>query len=68
MTRRERPVFCPRCGSHETQAIRTGWPEPELGQTSPRQGGVPFGRLLGIDNPDRVCRKCGQQWLTRAGR
>ncbi|MGH7554824.1 MAG: hypothetical protein ACREMQ_17630 [Longimicrobiales bacterium] len=54
-------MICPRCGSVETQAIRTGWPEPELGQKQPSEG-PPFKKLLGIDNPDRVCKKCGHQW------
>ncbi len=54
---------CPRCGSVETLPIHAGWPEPELGQKGPPQG-PPFRKLLGIDNPDRVCKKCGHQWQT----
>lgn len=59
---KKKPI-CPRCGSIETRAIRSGWPEPELGGKMPREGPL-GGQLLGIDNPDRVCTKCGHQWST----
>jgi hypothetical protein len=57
--------ICPRCGSTETVAVSVGWPVPELGQKEGPFKGPPGSRTLGIDNPDRVCRKCGHQWLSR---
>lgn len=64
MTAKRTSRICPRCGSTDTMPIRSGWPEPELGQKSPREGPI-GGRILGIDNPNRVCKKCGHQWQTR---
>jgi DNA-directed RNA polymerase subunit RPC12/RpoP len=54
---------CPRCGSRDTVRIVLGRPRPDLPRRGPRSGTV-LDRLGGggVDNPDRVCRKCGHQW------
>jgi ribosomal protein S27AE len=52
---------CPRCGSPDTIPIVHGQPRPDL------PAGIekiqPFKPpRVGIDDVDRVCRKCGHQW------
>jgi len=66
MNRLKRPVpTCPRCGSRETIRIVLGQPRPDLPIRSQPRITI-FSRLgLGVDNPDRVCKRCGLQWRTR---
>jgi ribosomal protein S27AE len=54
---------CPRCGSRDTVRIALGRPRPDLPRQEPRPKSI-RDRLGGggVDNPDRVCRKCGHQW------
>lgn len=62
MNQLKRPLpACPRCGSRDSIRIILGQPRPDLPVRSPR----PLLRrlpTLGIDNPDRVCKRCGYQW------
>jgi ribosomal protein S27AE len=54
---------CPRCGSLDTVRIVLGQPRPDLPPRGPQKKDIPS--ILGgggVDNPDRVCRKCGHQW------
>lgn len=60
-----RSTTCPQCGSRNTVRIALGRPRPDLprGQRKPKSLLERLGG--GIDNPDRVCRKCGYQWKSR---
>jgi hypothetical protein len=53
---------CPRCASRETVRIVLGQPRPDLpirGPVRPPLRGRPS---LGMDQVDRVCKRCGHQW------
>jgi len=58
-------IICPRCGSRDTIRIALSRPRPDLPRREPGPG---LGRPWpggGVDNPDRVCRKCGHQWRSK---
>lgn len=55
---------CPRCGSSDTIRIALGQPRPDLPRRDPDRASVLDRLGGGVDNPDRVCRKCGHQWRT----
>lgn len=60
------PPACPQCGSRESHRITLSQPRPDLPKRERRPGGI-LGTLgLGVDNPDRVCRRCGHQWRSKS--
>ncbi len=61
----KRPV-CPRCGWPDTVPIVHGQPRPDLKRLPERERPARLRWLRGMDNPDRVCRKCGHQWAEGA--
>jgi hypothetical protein len=69
MNRTRRPIpACPRCGSRDSIRIILNQPRPEL-PVRDRPARSLLERIgLGMDNPDRVCKRCGLQWRSRSMR
>ena len=65
MNRKHRTA-CPRCGWHDTVPIVHGQPRPDLARLPERSRPALLRWLRGMDNPDRVCKKCGHQWAVGA--